>query len=60
MLIAPFRPLRYNPERISFISRVVAPPYDVISEAQAHILRESDPHNMIRLILGNGNEGLHT
>ncbi len=59
MQIAPFRPLRYNPERISFISRVVAPPYDVISEAQAHILRESDPHNVIRLILGKGNEGLH-
>jgi uncharacterized protein (DUF1015 family) len=60
MLIAPFRPLRYNPERISFISRVVAPPYDVISEAQAQILREGDPHNVIRLILGKGNEGLHT
>ena len=38
----------------------MAPPYDVISEAQAHILRESDPHNVIRLILGKGNEGLHT
>lgn len=60
MQIAPFRPLRYNPDRISFISRVVAPPYDVISEPQAQLLRESDPHNVIRLILGKGNEGLHT
>jgi uncharacterized protein (DUF1015 family) len=60
MQIAPFRPLRYNADRISFISRVVAPPYDVISEPQAQLLRESDPHNVIRLILGKGNEGLHT
>jgi uncharacterized protein (DUF1015 family) len=59
MQIAPFRALRYNPERISFISRVVAPPYDVIPDARAQILRESDPHNVIRLILGKGNEGLH-
>ena len=60
MKIAPFRPLRYNPDRISFISRVVAPPYDVIGEPAAQLLRESDPHNVIRLILGKGTEGLHT
>ena len=60
MQIAPFRPLRYNADRISFISRVVAPPYDVIGEPQAQLLREGDPHNVIRLILGKGNEGLHT
>ena len=60
MQIAPFRPLRYNADRISFISRVVAPPYDVIGDPQAQLLRESDPHNVIRLILGKGNEGLHT
>jgi len=56
MQIAPFRPLRYNPERISFISRVLAPPYDVINEQQAETLRQLDPHNVIRLILGKGAE----
>jgi uncharacterized protein (DUF1015 family) len=50
--IAPFRALRYSPERISFISRVAAPPYDLIEPEQAEVLRESDPHNVIRLILG--------
>jgi len=50
--IAPFRALRYNPEKISFISRVVAPPYDVIGPGEAEALRKKDPHNVIRLILG--------
>ncbi len=52
MQIAAFRPLRYNPEHISYISRVVAPPYDVIEPEEADELRERDPHNIIRLILG--------
>ncbi len=50
--IAPFRPLRYEPREISFISRVVAPPYDLISQAEAEELRRRDPHNVVRLILG--------
>jgi uncharacterized protein (DUF1015 family) len=50
--IAAFRPLRYNPEAISFISRVVAPPYDLIAQAEAEELRAQDPHNVVRLILG--------
>ena len=50
--IAPFRPLRYNPEKISFISRVVAPPYDIVDDAYAERLRERDAHNVIRLVLG--------
>lgn len=49
--IAPFRPLRYNPREISFISRVVAPPYDLLSETDAEELRERDPHNIVRLTL---------
>ncbi|MFP4107916.1 MAG: solute carrier family 23 protein, partial [Desulfonatronovibrio sp.] len=55
--IAPFRALRYNPERISFISRVVAPPYDVITPSQAEDLHQQDPHNVIRLILGKTGDG---
>ncbi|MHC4592336.1 MAG: DUF1015 family protein, partial [Planctomycetota bacterium] len=56
--IAPFKALRYNPEEISFISRVVAPPFDVISQEDAQELRDSDPHNVIRLTLGKvGKDG---
>ncbi len=50
--IAPFKALRYNPERISFISRVIAPPFDVIEPAEAEELRRRDPHNVIRVTLG--------
>jgi len=56
--IAPFKGLQYNPDKISFISRVVAPPYDLIDPDQAEELRQRDPHNVIRLILGKeGPEG---
>ncbi|MHC4479377.1 MAG: DUF1015 domain-containing protein [Planctomycetota bacterium] len=54
--MAPFRALRYNPAKISFISRVVAPPFDVIDADRAEELRQRDPHNVIRLILGKGPE----
>lgn len=50
--IAPFHALRYNPYEISFISRVVAPPYDVIDKDMAAKLHERDQYNVIRLILG--------
>lgn len=49
--IAPFRPLRFNPRRVSFISRVIAPPYDVITKDEAQELREADEHNIVRLTL---------
>ncbi|MCD6416334.1 MAG: DUF1015 domain-containing protein [Planctomycetes bacterium] len=50
--IARFQALRYNPRQISFISRVVAPPYDIIPPEQARTLAARDEHNVIRLILG--------
>jgi len=50
-LIAPFRGLRYNPEKIANLEEVVTPPYDVIDErAQAELLRRN-PYSMIRLDL---------
>lgn len=51
-IIAPFRGLRYNPGKISDLSRVTAPPYDVISPEGQRRLYERDPHNIVRLILG--------
>jgi uncharacterized protein (DUF1015 family) len=52
----PFLPLRYNPERVSDLGAVVAPPYDVISEEKRAALLARDPHNVIRLILPEGND----
>jgi uncharacterized protein (DUF1015 family) len=49
--VAPFRGLRYNPKKISDLSKVVAPPYDVIDEKYQKILYDRNPNNVIRLIL---------
>jgi uncharacterized protein (DUF1015 family) len=51
-IIAPFRGLTYNLRRSQDFSRLVAPPYDVISEEEQDAHYEADPHNVIRLILG--------
>lgn len=49
--IRPFRGIRYNREAIGDISLVVAPPYDVISEAERDSLYNRHPYNVVRLIL---------
>jgi len=51
--IAPFCGLRYNSEGVN-LSRVTSPPYDVISPEQRQQLLDRDPHNVVRLILGEG------
>lgn len=50
--IAPFKGLRYNPERIPNLSQVVIPPYDVISAREQELFYGCNPYNMIRLELG--------
>jgi uncharacterized protein (DUF1015 family) len=50
--IKPFRGWRYNPEKIADFSKVLAPPYDVISKTEQAALHRRDPHNVVRLILG--------
>jgi uncharacterized protein (DUF1015 family) len=50
--ISPFRGLRYNSEVISSISRVVAPPYDVIDPDDEQAFRARDPHNVVHLTMG--------
>jgi uncharacterized protein (DUF1015 family) len=49
--IAPLTPLRYAPQTLA---SVVAPPYDVIDAAQREELARRDPHNVVRLILPEG------
>ena len=50
--ILPFKGLRYNPEKIKDISKVITPPYDVISEKERDDYYQLYPENIIRLILG--------
>ncbi|HEX4447414.1 MAG TPA: DUF1015 domain-containing protein [Polyangiaceae bacterium] len=57
--IAPLTPLRYDLSRLSSsrdggLAAVVAPPYDVISPEQRAELAARDPHNVVRLILPEG------
>src|SRR5271170_6712641 len=56
--IAPLTPLRYDLARLerlgATLARVVAPPYDVIDAAQRAELAARDPHNIVQLILPEG------
>ena len=56
-IIAPFKGLTYNLRRSQDFSRLVAPPYDVISKEEQDAYYEADPHNVIRLILGRKKTG---
>jgi uncharacterized protein (DUF1015 family) len=51
LVLAPFRGIRYVPDRVSSIANVTSPPYDVITGSILDRLRASDPHNIVRLIL---------
>jgi uncharacterized protein (DUF1015 family) len=47
--LRPFRGVRYAAH--ADLARVIAPPYDVIDEAQQRALEAHDEHNVVRLIL---------
>jgi uncharacterized protein (DUF1015 family) len=49
--IAPFRGLLYNPKKIRDLSKVIAPPYDVITAEEQEKLYRKSPYNIVRLIL---------
>jgi uncharacterized protein (DUF1015 family) len=50
-VIAPLRPLHFDP---AHLATLVAPPYDVISPEERAALAARDPHNVVRLILPEG------
>src|SRR5712691_2815395 len=50
-MIRPFQGILYDPQRVD-LSRVVAPPYDVISPADQRRYYRQDAHNVVRLIAG--------
>ena len=56
-VIKGIRALRYNPEKIADISRVVAPPYDVIDPELEDELLRRDPHNIVRITMGKTPRG---
>lgn len=47
--LAPFRALRYSPDRVDGLGNVFAPPYDVITPEGAAELRERSPYNIVRI-----------
>ena len=51
-IIAPFKGLTYNFSLGQDFPKLVAPPYDVISENEQNDFYEAHPKNVIRLILG--------
>lgn len=50
--IEPLRGLLYDQPTVHDLARVLAPPYDVISEAQQRDLYDRSPYNVVRLELG--------
>ena len=50
--VAPFRGLRYDPEREPDLARVFTPPYDVISPEDQELYHGLSSFNMVRLELG--------
>jgi uncharacterized protein (DUF1015 family) len=46
-----FRALRYSRDAVPDMSRVVSPPYDVISPDEQQVLLDRDPRNVVRLDL---------
>lgn len=55
-VLSPFQPYRYNPDHVDDLGAVIAPPYDVISPEKRRALMGSDPHNVIQLILPEGDD----
>jgi uncharacterized protein (DUF1015 family) len=52
--IVPFAGWRYDTTRVDDLARVLAPPYDVIGEADRTDLELRDPHNIVRIELPRG------
>ena len=47
-----FRAIRFNPDKIREIGDVLSPPFDVITNSDNRSLQERNPHNIVRLELG--------
>jgi len=56
-MIAPFKGLTYNFGKMGDISKLIAPPYDVITEKEQKEYYRTHSNNVIRLILGKKKTG---
>ncbi len=48
-IVRPFRALRFDPEVVGDLGRVIAPPYDIVGPDEHRVLLARDPHNVVRL-----------
>ena len=55
--IAPFHGIFYNQKKIRDLSKVIAPPYDVISREEQERLYRKSPYNFVRLDLSEEPDG---
>ena len=56
-IVSPFRGIRYDPNRVEDLSRVVTQPYDVISPEEQRELHERHPRNIVHVDFGLDREG---
>jgi uncharacterized protein (DUF1015 family) len=54
--LRPFSALRYDVERAGPLDSLVAPPYDVLSEAERDAYRAKSPYNVVHLTLPDSEE----
>jgi uncharacterized protein (DUF1015 family) len=54
--VRPFRALRYDESKAGSLEELVAPPYDVLSEAERQEYLERSPHNVVHLTLPDSEE----
>ncbi|MEW6075342.1 MAG: DUF1015 domain-containing protein [Candidatus Omnitrophota bacterium] len=50
--IKPFRAIVYNQAIVKELSKVVCPPYDVISQARQNYYHDASPYNFIHILFG--------
>jgi uncharacterized protein (DUF1015 family) len=55
--IAPFQGIRYNPDKVKDLSRVVSQPYDRVRYGLQDEYYDLDPHNVVRITKGREFEG---
>ena len=55
--VTPFKAFSYNQDKIKDLSKVVCPPYDIISPERQEYLHALDQHNFIHVILSKDSSG---
>jgi uncharacterized protein (DUF1015 family) len=56
-IVSPFRGIRYDVGKLSDLSKVVAPPYDVISPEEQEALHRRHPRNIVWIDFNKDGEG---